>query len=76
MKTKELIEKCFASGLVDASNEPYFSWRGCDFCSNGLGATVYDVKAFASLEEAREDKENYYQFIICGDCLYSLTYGE
>ena len=58
------------------SEEGYFSHRGCDNCSSGLGNTVYDCIAFKTLEEAKENKENYYELQLCAECLNLYFNGE
>jgi hypothetical protein len=74
--TRELVERCINSGLFDYGDEFYFTWGGCDYCNNGLGNTVTDCKGFMSLEEAQNDKDNYYEFKVCNECLNKLYYGE
>ncbi len=75
---KVLIDEIAGNGIfspVGENPEPYFTWRGCDRCANGLGATVYDCIGYKNLEEAK-DVGNRYEFKICGQCLYEITYGK
>jgi hypothetical protein len=64
------VADVIGSGLFSSADEGHFSWRGCDNCANGLGATVYDITGRPHLG-AEE-----YQFQVCADCLNSLYYGE
>jgi hypothetical protein len=77
---KQVMQDIEASGLFSVTNEePYFSWGGCehpDCTEKGKGATVYDVKGYRSLAEAQNGNDNYYEFQVCGDCLYRMEYGE
>ena len=68
------VADVIGSGLFSASEESYFSHDGCEHCANGLGATVYDVKGYPSLQAAHNG--DLYEFQVCGDCLNSLYYGE
>lgn len=78
MNTVKLIEQCISSGLFEVDwNNAFFSWsRGCDRCSEGLGNLVYTIKAYATLEEAQKNPDNYYEFQLCGDCIHNLYYGK
>ena len=67
--TPELIEQVIGSGLFSFDDEFYFSWQGCDHCADGLGAEVYDLRGYRSLEDEM------YEFQVCGDCIYSQYYG-
>ena len=49
LNTPELIERVIGSGLFSFDDEPHFSWRGCEHCSDGLGATVYNLQGYSSL---------------------------
>ena len=76
MKTKTLIEKCVGSGLfseIDENSEGYFTHSGCDYCraktGKILGNTVKDYKAYTTLKSAQRNKNNYYTFKICNECL-------
>jgi hypothetical protein len=40
VSTPELIEQVIGSGLFSFDDEPHFTWRGCEQCADGLGATV------------------------------------
>ena len=71
VSTQELIEQVIGSGLFSFDDESHFSWEGCERCANGLGATVYDLQGYRSLEDRR-----LYEFQICGDCINSLYYGK
>lgn len=70
------IADCVSSGLCEQMGEPYFSWAGCDYC--GEAGNVADYKGYRNIEEAqnpnREELE--FEFQLCDDCLYKLTYGE
>jgi hypothetical protein len=68
--TPELIEQVIGSGIFSFDDEPYFSWRGCEHCADGLGATVYDPRGFRSLEDSE-----LYEFRLCGACIDRLYYG-
>jgi hypothetical protein len=70
VSTPELIEQVIGSGLFSFDDEPHFTWQGCKHCADGLGATVYDLRGYRSLEN-RES----YEFQVCGDCINSLYYG-
>jgi hypothetical protein len=74
--TQQIIEKCINSGLFSYEEEEYFTWDGCDYCADNLGNHVQDCKGYTSLEEAQECQDNYYEFKICPQCLYTLYYGE
>jgi Zn-dependent M28 family amino/carboxypeptidase len=76
LSLKEIIETVISNGLFKNEEESYFTWQGCDYCSPGLSNTVYDCKGYLTLQEAQEDRDNYYEFKLCGDCLYTLYYGE
>ena len=65
----DLIEQVIGSGLFSFDDEPYFSWQGCEHCADGLGATVYDLQSYRSLED-----RTLYEFQVCGDCINSLYY--
>ncbi len=67
--TPELIEQVIGSGLFTFDDESHFTWQGCEHCADGLGAEVYDLRGYRSLE-ARQ----LYEFQVCGDCLHSLYY--
>jgi len=71
VSTPELIEQVIGSGLFSFDDEPHFSWRGCEHCADGLGATVYDLQGYRSLEDRQ-----LYEFRVCGDCVNSLYYGK
>ncbi len=68
-RTPELIEQVIDSGLFAFDDESHFSWHGCEHCADGLGAEVYDLRGYRSLE-SRE----LYEFQVCGDCLHLLYY--
>jgi hypothetical protein len=73
LSAPDLIEQVIGSGLFSFDDEPYFSyfsWQGCEHCADGLGATVYDLQGYRSLE----DRE-LHDFQICGDCINRLYYG-
>jgi hypothetical protein len=70
LSTPELIEQVIGFGLFSFDDEPYFRWQGCQHCAGGLGAMVYDVHGYRSLEETE-----WYEFQICGDCINALYYG-
>ena len=76
MDQKALIEKIVGSGLFDIkSEEPYFTWGGCDHCADGKGATVYDCVGYETLEETHS-KDNLHSFKLCVHCLQELYYGK
>lgn len=68
--TPQLIEQVIGSGLFSFDDESHFSWQGCEHCANGLGANVYDLQGFRSLED-----RTLHEFEICSDCINSLYYG-
>ena len=68
--TPDLIEQVIGSGLFSFDDEPHFSRQGCDHCADGLGAEVYDLQGYRSLE----DRE-LHEFQVCGDCINRLYYG-
>lgn len=68
LNTPKLIEQVIGSGLFSLADEPHFSWRGCEHCSDGL-ATVYDLQGYSSLADTE-----LYEFQICGDCIHRLYY--
>jgi hypothetical protein len=70
LSTPELIEQVIGSGLFCFDDEPHFRWQGCEHCADGLGATVYDLHGYRSLEETESN-----EFQVCGDCINSLYYG-
>ena len=70
LNTPELIEQVIGSGLFSFDDESYFSWQGCEHCADGLGATVYDLQGYRSLEDTE-----LYEFQVCGDCINRLYYG-
>ena len=70
VSTPELIEQVIGSGLFSFDDETHFSWRGCEYCANGLGATVFDLQGCRSLEDTES-----YNFQVCGDCINRLYYG-
>ena len=70
LSAPELIEQVIGSGLFSFDDEPHFNWQRCEHCADGLGATVYDLQGYRSLE----DKESY-DFRVCGDCINRLYYG-
>ena len=70
LSTPELIEQVIGSGLFSFDDDPYFSWQGCEHCADGLGATVYDLQGYRSLED-----RDLYDFQVCGDCINRLYYG-
>jgi hypothetical protein len=67
--TPELIEQVIGSGLFSFDDEPHFSWRGCEHCADGLGATVYDLQGCRGLKD-----RTLYEFEVCGDSINSLYY--
>ena len=76
-----LIEQITSSGLYSTiTDEPYFSWQGCDYChartGKRLGNTVYDVKGYATLDDAQNNPGNYYEFRLCGGCLCAIDNGD
>ena len=70
LSTPELIQQVIGSGLFSFDDEAHFSRQGCEHCADGLGATVYDLQGYRSLE----DRE-LYDFPVCGDCINRLYYG-
>jgi len=70
LSAPELIEQVIGSGLFSFDDEPYFSWQGCEYCADGLGATVYDLHGYRSLEDTES-----LAFRVCADCIYRLYYG-
>lgn len=83
-----LIERVVHSGLWSyVDEEASFSWCGCEYCTmtsadgRRLGADVYTVEGYETLEESKADAEsgrddNAHTFNLCGECIYTLTYGE
>ncbi len=69
LSTPELIEQVIGSGLFTFDDESHFAWQSCEHCANGLGAEVYHLRGYRSLE-----RWEMYEFQICGDCIYSLYY--
>lgn len=65
-------------GLYETTEEPSFSWRGCDCCrertGKQLGNTVYDAKGYLNFEDAKIN--NYYEFKVCGGCLCTYANGD
>jgi len=53
---------------LEISEEPHFSWRGCDNCGNRLGNNVYDCNAYF--------KEDYFEIALCEMCILAHEYGE
>lgn len=51
--------------------EPYFSWQGCDVCSNGLGADVEDCSGYNPTT-----KEVQGPYRVCPTCLCYLANGD
>lgn len=72
---QKIIEAVIGSGLFSYSDEPAFSWGGCNYCESG-GGTVYEVQGYRSLDESRAGCSNLYEFNLCGECLHSLYYGD
>jgi hypothetical protein len=70
LNTPELIEQVISSGLFSFDDETHFNWQGCEHCADGLGAEVYDLHGYRSLE----DRE-LYEFQVCGDCINNQCYG-
>jgi len=70
VNTPDLIEQVIGSGLFSFVDESYFRRQGCEHCADGLGAEVYDLRGYRSLE----DRE-LHEFHVCGDCIYSQYYG-
>ena len=70
LSTPELIEQVIGSGLFSFDDEPHFSWQGCEYCADGLGATVYDLQGYRSLEDTQS-----FDFQVCGDCISRMYYG-
>ncbi len=68
--TPGLIKQVIDSGLFSLSDEPHFSWQGCEHCSDGLGATAYDLQGSRSLADTE-----LYEFQVCRDCINRLYYG-
>lgn len=66
----ELIEQVIGSGLFSFDDEPHFSWPGCEHCADGMGASVYDLHGYRSLEDTES-----LDFQVCGDCIRQLYYG-
>lgn len=74
---KELIEKIIGTGLFSEYDRNEFTSHCCDWCKEGhLAGETYYMKGYTSLDEAKEDKDNYYEFRLCPDCLYKAYYGE
>jgi len=72
----QLIEDVIGSGLFENEGEPYFSWEGCEYCADGLGATVTDFQGYRNLEDAQAGPDKEYEFRLCNECLNTLYYGE
>jgi hypothetical protein len=70
LSTPELIEQVIGSGLFSFEDEPHFTWHGCEHCADGLGAEVYELRGYRSL-----DNTELYEFQVCGDCINRLYYG-
>ena len=70
VNTPELIEQVIGSGLFSFDDQPFFTWRGCRHCADGLGAEVYDLRGYRNL-----DSRELYEFQVCGYCINSLYYG-
>jgi hypothetical protein len=70
VSTPELIEQVIGSGLFSFDDEPYFTWQDCEHCADGLGAEVYDLRGYRSLEHGK-----LYEFRVCGDCINNQYYG-
>jgi len=71
LNTLKVIEEVIGFGLFSFSDEPRFSWRGCEHCAHGLGASVYDLRGYRSFADTE-----LYEFQVCGDCMNSLNYGK
>ena len=69
VNTPELIDQVISSGLFTFDDESHFSRQGCEHCANGLGAEVYDVRGYRSLDE-----RELYEFQVCSDCISCLYY--
>lgn len=78
MPDYRLFNTILAGGLYNAAEEPFFSWSGCSACrertGERLGATVYEVRGFLSLADAKEN--NYYVMQICAGCLCAYANGD
>jgi hypothetical protein len=73
---KETVETIIRNGIFTTEPEPHFSHLGCDTCpAPRLGATVYSGQGFLNLAAAQTDKDDFYEFQVCGDCLNRLYYG-
>jgi len=72
---RKMIEQVINSGLFSFGEESYFTWHGCDYEGNKLGATVYDCSGYLTLEQAQGGPGNLYEFKLCGECLNTLYYG-
>lgn len=72
---EKIIEACFDSGLASEEGYNEFSITGCEYCHVGSG-NIHEMKGYTSLSRAQHDSEDYYEFDLCPDCLYKLTYGE
>ena len=70
LNTPKQIERVIGSGLFSFDDELHFSWRGCEHCADGLGATVYSLQGYRSLADTE-----LYEFQVFGDCINSLYYG-
>jgi hypothetical protein len=52
-------------------DDSYFIRQGCEHCADGLGAEVYDLRGYRSLEDRQ-----LHEFHVFGDCIYSQYYEE
>jgi hypothetical protein len=78
------IDRVINNGLWSfVEREASFSWSGCERCnilsSERLGASVYTVEGYETLEESRKDGESgrddhAHSFNLCGECIYTLTF--
>jgi len=67
---QQTVRQVIASGLFSIADDAHFSWRGCDTCTEDLGATVYDGQGRMT------PRGEVYEFQICADCVNRLYYGE
>jgi radical SAM superfamily enzyme len=72
---KAAIARVMQSGLNSHNPDSYFSKYGCDYCDSGLGATVYDVEGYQSLQDARRGRGQLVEFQLCADCINTFEYG-
>ncbi|MGD9156940.1 MAG: hypothetical protein PVG39_00910 [Desulfobacteraceae bacterium] len=64
------INNDFILSIDIVSDEPHFNPAGCENCANGLGNSVYEVKAFI------DNFKDHYEVEICRDCLLAYHYSE